>query len=55
MTEDFVISYPASLKKIYDPITAQMAKSLIQMAARRQGNRIESWEWIGPSGAVQQG
>ena len=27
MTEDFVISYPASLKQIYDPIVARMAKS----------------------------
>jgi hypothetical protein len=27
MTEDFVISYPASLKSTYDPIVARMAKS----------------------------
>jgi serine/threonine-protein kinase len=27
MTEDFVISYPASLKATYDPIVARMAKS----------------------------
>jgi hypothetical protein len=27
MTEDFVISYPASLKTTYDPIVARMAKS----------------------------
>ncbi len=27
MTEDFVISYPASLKVTYDPIVARMAKS----------------------------
>ena len=27
MTEDFVISYPASLKPLYDPIVARMAKS----------------------------
>ena len=27
MIEDFVISYPASLKQIYNPIVARMAKS----------------------------
>lgn len=27
MTEDFVISYPASLQQTYDPIVARMAKS----------------------------
>lgn len=27
MTEDFVITYPAVLRKIYDPIAARMAKS----------------------------
>lgn len=27
MTEDFVISYPAAAKPIYDPIVARMAKS----------------------------
>lgn len=28
MNEDFVMSYPASRKEIYDPIVARMAKSL---------------------------
>ena len=28
MNEDFVMSYPASRKQIYDPIVARMAKSL---------------------------
>ena len=27
MTEDFVVSYPAALKRTYDPIVARMAKS----------------------------
>lgn len=28
MNEDFVVTYPASAKRIYDPIVARMAKSL---------------------------
>jgi hypothetical protein len=27
MTEGFVMSYPAALKQLYDPIVARMAKS----------------------------